>query len=99
MVAVQVGGSSDLKNIIQQSGMKLNMTDMNPGEPNDETFVKQVKFVLWDNNITLFRQSIIYLIIASNINICRQNIISRNTNMRRPCTTLVLLWNSTPNRW
>ena len=44
MVAVQVGGSSDLKNIIQQSGMKLNMTDMNPGEPNDETFVKQVKF-------------------------------------------------------
>ena len=42
MVAVQVGGSSDLKNIIQQSGMKLNMTDMNPGEPNDETFVKQV---------------------------------------------------------
>ena len=53
MVAVQVGGSSDLKNIIQQSGMKLNMTDMNPGEPNDETFVKQVKFVLLDSNTTL----------------------------------------------
>ena len=53
MVAVQVGGSSDLKNIIQQSGMKLNMTDMNPGEPNDETFVKQVKFVLLDNRLTL----------------------------------------------
>ena len=52
MVAVQVGGSSDLKNIIQQSGMKLNMTDMNPGEPNDETFVKQVKFVLLNNHIT-----------------------------------------------
>ena len=94
MVAVQVGGSSDLKNIIQQSGMKLNMTDMNPGEPNDETFVKQVKSVLLDNNITLlqqFYQSILYIISASNINICRQNIISRNTNMRRPCTTLVLL--------
>ena len=53
MVAVQVGGSSDLKNIIQQSGMKLNMTDMNPGEPNDETFVKQVKLVLLDNNRTI----------------------------------------------
>ena len=92
MVAVQVGGSSDLKNIIQQSGMKLNMTDMNPGEPNDETFVKQVRIFLLDNNATLlFHQSIIYQIIASNINIMfRQNIISRNTNMRRPCTTLVL---------
>ena len=53
MVAVQVGGSSDLKNIIQQSGMKLNMTDMNPGEPNDETFVKQVKFVLFDIDTTV----------------------------------------------
>ena len=43
MVAVQLHGThTDLKNIIQQSGMKLNMTDMNPGEPNDETFVKQV---------------------------------------------------------
>ena len=45
MVAVQLHGThTDLKNIIQQSGMKLNMTDMNPGEPNDETFVKQVRF-------------------------------------------------------
>ena len=43
MVAVQLHGThTDLKNIIQHSGMKLNMTDMNPGEPNDETFVKQV---------------------------------------------------------
>ena len=70
MVAVQVGGSSDLKNIIQQSGMKLNMTDMNPGEPNDETFVKQVRIVLLDNGIiTSFHQSIIYLIIVSKISI------------------------------
>ena len=46
MVAVQLHGThTDLKNIIQQSGMKLNMTDMNPGEPNDETFVKQVKIL------------------------------------------------------
>ena len=42
MVAVSIGAHTDLKNIIQQSGMKLNMTDMNPGEPNNETFVKQV---------------------------------------------------------
>ena len=42
MTAVSMGASSDLKNIIQQSGMKLNITDMNPGEPNDDTFVKQV---------------------------------------------------------
>ena len=42
-VAVEAHGAhTDLKNIIQQSGMKLNMTDMNPGEPNDDTFVKQV---------------------------------------------------------
>ena len=45
MVAVQIHGThTDLKNIIQQSGMKLNMTDMHPGEPNDETFVKQVTY-------------------------------------------------------
>jgi hypothetical protein len=43
-VAVQVGTHTDLKNIMQQSGIKMNMTDMNPGEPNDETFVKQVRF-------------------------------------------------------
>ena len=43
MVAVQLHGThTDLKNIIQQSGMKLNMNDMHPGEPSDETFVKQV---------------------------------------------------------
>ena len=43
MVAVQLHGThTDLKNIIQQSGMKLNMAEMHPGEPNDETFVKQV---------------------------------------------------------
>ena len=43
MVAVQLHGThTDLKNIIQQSGMKLNMNEMHPGEPNDETFVKQV---------------------------------------------------------
>ena len=44
MVAVQIGGANtDLKNIIQQSGMKLNMAEMHPGEPNDDTFVKQVQ--------------------------------------------------------
>ena len=43
MVAVQLHGThTALKNIIQQSGMKLNMNEMHPGEPNDETFVKQV---------------------------------------------------------
>ena len=58
MVAVQVGGSSDLKNIIQQSGMKLNMTDMNPGEPNDETFVKQVTLPTrqWQSNSIFINQ-------------------------------------------
>ena len=53
MVAVQLHGThTDLKNIIQQSGMKLNMTDMHPGEPNDETFVKQVTIKIPRNNFT-----------------------------------------------
>ena len=55
MVAVQIHGThTDLKNIIQQSGMKLNMTDMNPGEPNDETFVKQVRFLKFEGIFSFF---------------------------------------------
>ena len=47
MVAVQIGGANtDLKNIIQQSGMKLNMAETHPGEPNSDTFVKQVQGVI-----------------------------------------------------
>jgi hypothetical protein len=65
-VAVEAHGAhTDLKNIIQQSGMKLNMTDMNPGEPNDDTFVKQVIYNVQNTYLVVWfkiSSTIIYII-------------------------------------
>ena len=65
MVSVQLGGTiTDLKNIIQKSGIKLNMAEIHPGEPTDVTFVKMSKYFMSKKDD---RNSLFYVNLALQI--------------------------------
>ena len=66
MVAVQLSDTyTDLKNIIQKSGMKVNFGDIHPGEPTDVTFAKQAHYFMGKYD---YKNALFYVNLALEIN-------------------------------
>ena len=71
MVAVQLSDTfTDLKNIIQKSGMKLNLAEMSSYEPPEITLAKQAAYFM---NKYDYKNALFYVNLALQIN--RENLV------------------------